>query len=383
VYLARTEFVGRLRGYKFCAIKCKGEKMGRIGKNMIAVCSVLVLVFGGLTACSSDSPSDDSTPSFLACAVSGAGGFQDKSFNQATLEGLQEAEAKFSVEIKTAESQTESDFEPNLESMVSAGCDIIFPAGYTLVDATNVVAGNHPDSHFATIDDDSIDLPNVRPVVFDTAQASFLAGYVAAGYSKTHIIGTIGGDPQAAVQLFMDGYQQGAVQYDKDNGTETKVIGWDTAKGDGQFIGSYTDQTKCKTIAEAQIAQGADVIMPVAAAAGLGAAAAARDKGDVSVIWVDADGAVTEEGYADIFLTSVMKNIQAVVVETVGSMLNETAFSNAPFIGTLVNDGVGIAPYHNFDSKVDPDLKAKVEQIKADIISGKLVIESQYAPKST
>ncbi|MDR1034162.1 MAG: BMP family ABC transporter substrate-binding protein [Bifidobacteriaceae bacterium] len=357
--------------------------MKKVGKSLVAACSVLLLVLGGLTACSNNPSSDDSASSFLACAVSGAGGFQDKSFNQATLEGLQEAASKFSIEIKTAESQTESDYTPNLEAMVSAGCNVIFPAGYNLVEATNLIAREKPDSHYAMIDDDSIDLPNVKPVIFDTAQASFLAGYVAAGYSKTHIIGTIGGDPQAAVQLFMDGYQQGAIQYDKDNGTETKVVGWDTAKPDGgQFIGSYTDQTKCRTIAEAQIAQGADVIMPVAAAAGLGAAAAAKSAGDVSVVWVDADGALAEEGYADIFLTSVMKNIQTAVVETVDSMLTEETFSNKAFIGTLENGGVGIAPYHSFESKLSDDLKSKVETIKADIIAGTLVIESQFAPNT-
>ena len=55
----------------------------------------------------------------------------------------------------------------------------------------------------------------------------------------------------------------------------------------------------------------------------------------------------------------------------------------ATYIGDLKNEGTGLAPFHDFDSKVPADLKAELDKIKADIISGKITITSPSSPRRT
>ena len=126
--------------------------------------------------------------------------------------------------------------------------------------------------------------------MFDTAQASFLAGYLAAGVSKTGVVATFGGGNQPPVTLFMDGFVDGVAKYNEVHGTAVRALGWDKAKQDGAFTGDFEDINKGKALAEGFIDQGADVILPVAGQVGEGAASAALERGGVSVIWVDSDG---------------------------------------------------------------------------------------------
>jgi basic membrane protein A len=105
------------------------------------------------------------------------------------------------------------------------------------------------------------------------------------------------------------------------------------------------------------------------------------EHGAGSLIWVDSDGYDTlPREYRSILLTSILKNTQDAVVEIIGDDI-DGEFSSEPFIGTLENGGVGIAPFHDLDSQVSAELKAEIEQLKADIISGTLVVESVSAPR--
>ena len=318
--------------------------------------------------------------SFLACMVSDQGGFDDKSFNQSGREGLKKAEDELGVTAKDAESKNATDFAPNLESMEAQNCDLTITVGFLLKEATEAQAEASPNSHFAIIDDDQIKLDNVKPLVFKTSDASFLAGYLAAAQSKTGTVATFGGMKIPSVSIFMDGFVDGVAKFNADNGKNVKVLGWDKEKQDGSFTGDFDDQSKGQNTTKNFIDQGADIIMPVAGPVGNGAAAAARQAGNVSIIWVDADGYETVPQYQDLFLTSVMKEIGAAVFDTVKEA-KDGNFSASPYIGTLANGGVGIAPYHDFDSQISKDVKDKIEQLKADIISGALKVESPSDPK--
>lgn len=122
--------------------------------------------------------------------------------------------------------------------------------------------------------------------------------------------------------------------------------------------------------------------MPVAGGTGLGTAQVAKDSaGKTSVIWVDQDGCKSAEQYCDVFLTTVVKNIEDAVKTAVVTGAKGEALAASPgYIGTLENDGVGIAPYNQFDSKVDAALKAEIDKLKADIIAGTVKVESASAP---
>ena len=111
-------------------------------------------------------------------------------------------------------------------------CEIIVTVGFALADATKAAAEANTGTNFAIIDDNSIELPNVKPLMFDTAQAAYLAGYAAAGYSKTGTVATFGGRPFPSVTIFMDGFVDGVAKYNEDKGANVEVLGWDKASAD-------------------------------------------------------------------------------------------------------------------------------------------------------
>ena len=220
---------------------------------------------------------------FKACMVSDSGGFDDKSFNQTSYKGLTDAKAELGIETGQVESQTTADFAKNIQSMVDANCNIIVTVGFLLGDNTLAAAKKNPDVKFAIVDYyDPKTFPavkNLKPLIFNTAQSSFLAGYLAAGMTKTKKVGTFGGAKLPTVTIFMDGFSQGVDYYNKQKSADVKVLGWDAAKQDGQFTGDFEDQKGGQRTAQGLISQGADVVFPVAGPAGLGALQAAKTSG--------------------------------------------------------------------------------------------------------
>lgn len=311
--------------------------------------------------------------------VTNSGGLEDRSFNQSSWEGLQEAEDEYGVEAEAIVSTTETDLAPNVQQAVDSGCGLIVTVGYELADATLDQAGRNPDIAFAIVDE-TVEAENVKPVVFDTAQASYLAGYLAAGVSKTGVVATFGGGNQPPVTLFMDGFVDGVARYNEVHGTDVRALGWNKETQDGSFTGDFEDINKGKVLTEGFIDQGADVILPVAGQVGEGAAAAAVERDGVSIIWVDSDGYDTLPAeFRPVLLTSVLKNTQQAMIEIVGDVQGD-AFTNEPYVGTLGNGGVELAPYHDLESMVPPELQGELEGIRQAIIAGELVVESPSTP---
>jgi basic membrane protein A len=318
---------------------------------------------------------------FVPCMVSDAGGFDDKSFNQLGLEGLTAAADKLGVKPISVQSSSDTDYAPNLTNLVDQGCKLIVTVGFNLAAATKDAATANTDVNFAIIDDSSIDAPNVKSLVFDTAQSAFMGGYAAASYSKTGVVGTFGGLPIPPVTIFMDGFVDGVNYFNKEKGKNVQVKGWDVKSQNGTFTGGFDAGTDAKQAAQGLIDQNADVIMPVGGPIYKSAAEAVRDanKGIV-LVGVDADVTQTDAANADLFLTSVMKGIKPGVEDVVTSAGNGK-FDKAPYVGNLKNDGVGLAPFHDYESKVDSGLKAELDKIKAGIIDGSIKVESPSSPK--
>lgn len=342
-----------------------------------------------LAACGSapeESPtasgSANAAADFKGCMVSDSGGFEDKSFNQSGAEGMDKVTADLGIQEVKVESSAETDFTPNIDSLVQQDCNLIIAAGFLLEDAIQAAAEANPDVNFAIVDTgfsapdfSSVTLENGKPLLFNTQEAAFLAGYVAAGMSKTGTVATFGGIQIPSVSIFMDGYSDGVAQYNTENGTAVKVLGWDKAAQTGSFTGDFLSQANAQNLANGFIDQGADIIMPVGGSIGLGAAAAAKAAGNVMMIGVDKDWVETAPEYADVYLTSVIKLIGESVYDTVKQAV-EGKYTSDPYVGTLENGGVDLAPFHEFDSQVPAELKTKVEELKASIISGELKVTS-------
>jgi basic membrane protein A len=311
--------------------------------------------------------------------VTNSGGLEDRSFNQSSWEGLLQAEEEYGVEAEAIVSTGETDLAPNVQQAVDSGCELVVTVGYELAEATLEQAEANPDLAFAIVDE-VVEAENVKPVVFDTAQASFLAGYLAAGVSKTGVVATFGGGNQPPVTLFMDGFVDGVAKYNEVHGTAVRALGWDKQAQDGSFTGDFEDVNKGKVLTEGFIDQGADVILPVAGQVGEGAAAAALERGGTSIIWVDSDGYETlPEEFQPVLLTSVLKNTQQAMVEIVGDVVDD-AFTNEPYVGTLENGGVEIAPFHDLEPLVTPELQGEIEGLRQAVIAGEIVVESPSTP---
>jgi basic membrane protein A len=323
-----------------------------------------------------------SNPDFKACMVSDSGGFDDKSFNQTSHDGLEQAVQSLGIESGEIESQSDSEYADNIKALVQQNCDIITTVGFLLGDATEAAAKQNPEVDFSIVDFAYENPPpNVRGLTFNTAEPSFLAGYLAAGMSETGIVGTFGGVPIPTVTIFMDGFWEGVQHYNKENGADVKVVGWNEQTQKGSFTEDFEDKTKGQTIAENMIQQGADVIFPVAGPAGLGGLQAAQDSnGTVKGIWVDTDGCVSAAEYCDVLLSSVMKGMDVAVRQAITDSL-EGNFSNEPYVGTLENEGVGLAPYHEMDGEIPQELKDQIEELKQQLIDGEVEITSPAAPK--
>ena len=317
---------------------------------------------------------------FCARMVTNSGGLEDRSFNQASWEGLQRAGEDFGIDVDALVSTSETDLAPNVDQAVSTGCGFVLTVGYELVAATDEAAVANPDIDFAIVDE-VMDQPNVKPIVFDTAQAAFLAGYLAAGVSQTGKVATFGGGNQPPVTLFMDGFVDGVAKYNEVHGTAVQALGWSKEAQDGVFTGDFEDINKGLVTTQGFIDQGADVILPVAGQVGEGSAQAALASGTALVIWVDSDGYDTLPAeYRPVLLTSVLKNTGNAVIEAVQSSLEGT-FTNDAYVGTLENGGVEIAPYHDVDSRVSAELRVEVEQLRQDIIDGVIEVTSPSTPK--
>ncbi|BAJ73586.1 uncharacterized ABC-type transport system, periplasmic component/surface lipoprotein [Microbacterium testaceum StLB037] len=354
----------------------------------LAMIGTAVLLAGcGAAPESNGSSAAAGASDYLPCMVSDSGGFDDKSFNQLGKEGLDEAATQLgSKKPIEVQSQSETDFASNLSSLVDQGCNTIITVGFLLAPAALESAKANPDLQYVSIDDmvdqdfdGKTDAPNIKPIIFDTAQAAYLAGYLAAGTTKTGVVGTFGGMNIPTVTIFMDGFAQGVEKYNADNGASVRVVGWDRAAKDGSFTGGFEANDTARQTAQAIIDQNVDVLLPVGGPIYQSAAVAIQDAGrDIALVGVDADVYETDPAIGDLLLTSILKGIDVGTKDAIVAA-GEGSFDTTPFVGTLANDGVGLAPYHKWEDRVPAELTTKIDALKADIVSGKITVESYLA----
>jgi basic membrane protein A len=317
---------------------------------------------------------------FVPCIVSDQGGFDDKSFNQASFEGITKAADSLGVEAIDVQSDAEDDYAPNITGLVDQGCSLIVSVGFALAEATGAAADANPDTQFVMLDDASLTQDNVKPIIYDTAQAAFLAGYAAADTTETGTVGTFGGMQFPTVTIFMDGFADGVAYYNEQKDADVKVVGWDVDAQTGSFTGGFENNDTAKQLATTLINQDADIILPVGGPIFLSAIDAIRDSGkDVKMIGVDADLYETYPEGKELFLTSILKQMSSGVEEVVTSA-GEGEFDNTPYVGTLENEGVGIAPFHDVEDSVSDTLQAERDEIMAGIIDGSIEVTSPASP---
>jgi basic membrane protein A len=317
--------------------------------------------------------------------VTDTGGIDDKSFNTTQWNGVLRAQDELGIAGQFIQSDEATQYEPNLTEFASQGYDLVIASGFFLGADLAKVAAIYPDVSYTIVDYAYPDafgvpegvvghaecIPNVQGQVFKTDQPAFLAGYLAAGMTETGKLGYFGGAKIPTVTIFGVGFQAGMDYYNEVHDTSVELIGWDNATGEGLFTNDFVDLTKGKESAESLFDQGADIFMGVGGLIGAPGFDVARERGGYG-IWVDVDGYVLLTESQDVMLTSVMKNMDNSVYAVIEDVVNDTFEGCVNYIGSLENDGVGLASYHDLDSAVPADLKAEIEDLKAKIISGEI-----------
>ena len=331
---------------------------------------------------------DTSMAAVKTCLVTDLAGVDDRSFNASAWQGVQDAVAAgYATEDSFyLESTDASDWQPNIDQFIEQGCEHIVTVGFALGEVTAINAQANPDVIWTMIDNVLTDasfaplgLENVRELVYQTDQAAFAAGYLAAGVSQSGVLCTYGGANFPTVSIFMDGFTRGAAHYNDVKGTNVNVLGWDVDQQDGTFTGSFTDMGLARQTAESLFQEGCDMIIPVGGAINLPAGDAINALGlDAALIGVDADAYFAmDTQYQPLWLTTVEKAIAPFITLAVQQQV-EGDWTSGAFVGDLSNNGVGLSDYHDWDTRVSDELRAEVEQLLQDIKDG--VVKADFTP---
>ncbi len=335
---------------------------------------------------------------WTACVAFDTGGLGDKNFNDLAKKGLDDAKA---LGYKTffSEAQGSTDYAANIQRLVDQGCQSIVTVGFLQSQATAEAAAANPEIGFSQVDtawneagpdfvmgtpDDTPRPPNFTGLDYQIDQASMLAGYLAAGWSKSGKVGTYGGLAFPGVTRFMDGLYAGVQYYNQQKGTTVSVVGWDGSLPDptttGTFVGgsggndTWNDPGKGEQFATTFLDQGVDVVHPVAGSTGNGTIKAMHAAGKWA-IGVDADQWISlgDTEYHKAILTSAQKAIDVSVIDVIKKN-SEGDLGGEDYSGTIANNGVLLAPFHDFDSQIPAELKAEIETLRAAIGDGSVKV---------
>ena len=283
------------------------------------------------------------------------GGKYDKSFNEAAYNGAERWKKETGKPYLEFEIANEAQREQAMQRMASRGASPVIGVGFSQASSIEKVAKAFPKQSFVIIDS-VVDLPNVESVVFKEHEGSFLVGMMAALASKSGKVGFIGGMDIPLIRKFQCGYEQGA----KYANPKVDV----TANMTGTTPAAWGDPTRGGELAKAQFAKGVDVVFAAAGGTGIGVYQAAKDNGKLA-IGVDSNQNHIQPGT---MLTSMLKRVDVAVYNA--------AKQSKPGMTSLglKEGGVDYALDDNNAKLVTPDMKAKVDAAKADIIAGKIKV---------
>jgi basic membrane protein A len=306
---------------------------------------------------------------FCIGLVTDVGQVDDKSFNQSAWEGVQKAGTDLGAQVKYIETKDAKDYGTNIELFANQGYDIIVTVGFALGQATLDEAAKYPDIKFIGVDQaQASTVANVTGLVFHEDQSGYLAGALAAEMTKSGTIAAVlGTNLVPPVVAYKEGYEAGAKAIKPD----IKVI---STYHPGGLDVAFTDPEWGATTAKQAIDQGADVVFGAGGKTGNGALIEVAGHPGLYCIGVDSDQWETVPEAHPCLISSAMKLITPGVVDLV------TAAKNGQFPGGNYYGAAGIAPYHDFESKIPQEVKDKIDQIASGLKDGS--ITTGYNPGS-
>jgi len=337
-------------------------------KGVVAVATLVAAATFTMACGSSSTAGSTCTKTWKVGLVTDVGKLSDKSFNFDSFKGVQDAQADSSlcVQGRAIESSTEDDYPKNIGQFVDQNYDMIVTVGFKLGDATIKAAHDHPSIKFVMVDfadfTDKTTPDNLLGLLFKEDQPGFLAGALAGLVTKTNVIGAIAGlQTVPPVVHYVQGYENGA-KYTNPKIKVLKIYQPESGAKD------FNDPDWGKQQGVTFIGQGADIIFGVGGNTGNGGLLAAKEANKMCV-GVDVDQFLSYPDVDSCLITSAEKHLDLAVKTAIASMVH-SSFKNGILTFDITNDGIGLAPFHNFDSQISADVKAKMTDIEAKLKSG-------------
>lgn len=339
-------------------------------KSIALILAVAMIIaafaFVGCGDENSDNDAGSQEEQNLSVTIVVPSGFGDKSFNDSAHDGGEQIKSDLGLNVSYIECQGEAFKQRMMDAAENS--DIVVLVGWEFYEITDV-AGEYPEVKFIWVDNQvetPESYPNLLNVVYAQNEGSYLAGYIAAAMSESGTIGAVGGDDISVINDFIVGYKQGAEAYNPDIEVKQNYAG-----------GDYENPAMGKELALSINGLGADVIFQVAGNTGSGVFEAAKENNFLA-IGVDKDQKSELPNYDDVILCSMKKEVGLSIYDLVKMYADDGVLEGGKvWLADMANGYVGISyGGENSIQLVPDDIKTKVEELKQDIISGKIEVET-------
>ena len=294
------------------------------------------------------------------------GGKFDKSFNESAFNGATRWAEETGGSFAEVELQSDAQREQALRRFAESGANPIVMAGFAFGTALDEVAADYPDTKFVIIDM-VVDQPNVRSIVFNEHEGSYLVGMMAGLATESDTVSFIGGMDIPLIRKFACGYAQGVKAANEDATVIANMTGTTPA--------AWNDPVKGSELTLAQISQGSDVVFAAAGGTGVGVLQTAADN-DILSIGVDSNQNYLHPGEV---LTSMLKRVDNAVYESFTA--GEAVEPGFVALG-VGEDDVGYAMDENNAELVSADMQAMVDEAAMKIANGELAVHDYTSDES-
>lgn len=339
---------------------------------LMVLCCLMVFAGGSQEAAKTDDGQ------IRAILLTDATGIDDKSFNAAAWRGMLEFYgdngAGKGTLYENVTAQTADDYLPNLKNAAEEDWDLIITTGFTWADATQEAASLYPDQKMIIVDVDYLNkTDNLIQYIYEEEQGSYLVGVAAAVQAKEDGItnpkfGFVGGIAGATITKFEIGYIEGI----KSVFPNAEIVDY--------YVNDWGNPALAKTAAKNMYDKGVYCIFAAAGGSGLGVINQAKEERlagkNVWAIGVDSDqyeDGVYTDGKSAV-LTSMLKVVENSTIDALNKVKNGT-WQGGVVTQNMANDGVG---YSKANGELKASAIAAADQAKADILSGKIVVNKTY-----
>jgi basic membrane protein A len=328
---------------------------------------IIILGFIAFTTVFNSCKKDDENTALKVGLVTGIGSLDDKGFNQQAYEGLLAVAGDVTLDWAVRQSSSAADIAANIQYFLDEDYDVIITLGYDAAQITLDAANAHSSVLFLLLDYSFATIPsNMSCVVYDVDEASFPCGFLAAW--RAHAVdplqpevGFVAGPKIPTIDQFTVSYTAGVSWFNAMYSNNVSVSGVNSA--------SFIDTLQGAFLADSLMLHGADVIFACAGQTGNGALYKVKEAGKTA-IGVDTDQYLSIPQVGSVLLTSCMKRLDHAIYNMLMDIHTETFTSGQTITYNLANQGVNLAPYHDFDTIIPDSIKQAITTIKQGIMQG-------------